>query len=150
MTTLAGIVVAMILASIGLTPVIALTTAYVTGAVPPEKTGVAAALSETAGELGGALGIALLGSLATLVYRSRMAGAVPAGLPDAGAIGTSLAAAVEAAPGLPAEIAVPLLEAARAAFMTSYHATAFLAAAVMLGLALLSLGTLRGVRAAAH
>ena len=38
------------------------------GAAPPERAGAASAISETGSELGGALGIALLGSLATAVY----------------------------------------------------------------------------------
>jgi len=36
---------------------------------PPERAGAASALSETANELGGALGIAILGSIGAAVYR---------------------------------------------------------------------------------
>ena len=73
MTTLIGVVGASLIFSAGFTPVIALTTGLIVGAVPPEKTGAASALSETAAELGGALGIAVLGSLGTFIYRSEMA-----------------------------------------------------------------------------
>ncbi|MEU8319452.1 MFS transporter [Nonomuraea sp. NPDC048881] len=41
------------------------------GAVPPERAGAAGALAETSNEIGNALGIALLGSLAALVFRLR-------------------------------------------------------------------------------
>jgi MFS transporter, DHA2 family, multidrug resistance protein len=37
-------------------------------AAPPERAGAASGISETSSELGGALGIALFGSLATAVY----------------------------------------------------------------------------------
>jgi MFS transporter, DHA2 family, multidrug resistance protein len=147
-----AVVIVMIVASVGFTPVIALTTAYVVGAVPPEKAGVASALTETAGELGGALGIALLGSLATLLYRNRMAGIVPADLDPAvtAALKSSLAVATETAKSLPVEVAEPLIAAARAAFMTSYHATAILAALALTALALLASRVLAGQATAGH
>jgi MFS transporter, DHA2 family, multidrug resistance protein len=146
------VVVAMIVASVGFTPVIALTTAYVVGAVPPEKVGVASALAETAGELGGALGIALLGSLATLLYRSHMSGIVPTDLSPSvtAALKSSLAVATETAKSLPADVAQPLLTAARAAFMTSYHVTAILAALALTALALLASRVLAGQAVAKH
>ena len=124
---------------------IALTTGYVVGAVPAEKAGVASALSETAVELGGALGIAMLGSFATFIYRARMADAVPAGMADAVAVRTSLAMAVEAARAHPAEMGEPVLAAAREAFMVSYHATALMAAAMLVGLAVLVVRVVGGV-----
>jgi MFS transporter, DHA2 family, multidrug resistance protein len=55
-----------------------LTTAEVIGAAPPERAGSVSAVAQTGAELGGALGIALLGSLGTAIYR----GAVNAALPD--------------------------------------------------------------------
>ena len=41
----------------------------IVGAAPPERAGAASAISHTGNELGGALGLGLLGSLATAVYR---------------------------------------------------------------------------------
>ena len=147
---LLGIVGWMMVVSVGFTPVIALTTGYVVGAVPPEKAGVAAAISETAVELGGALGIAVLGSFATFIYRARMAEAVPAGTENAAALRGSLAMAVEGVKALPMDVGAPILAAARGAFMASYHATALLAAVVLGLLAVLVMRVLRGVRAAGH
>ena len=57
-----------LLVSLGLAPVFTLATDVIVGAAPPERAGAASAISETGSELGGALGIALLGSLATAVY----------------------------------------------------------------------------------
>jgi MFS transporter, DHA2 family, multidrug resistance protein len=145
-----GVVTTMMIAAVGFTPVIALTTAYVVGAVPPEKAGVASALSETAAELGGALGIALLGSFATFLYRSRMVDAVPDGVDGAAGIRTSLAAAVDASKSMPMEISEPMMITARAAFMTSYHVTALLAAAVLSMLALIAAWGLREIKTATH
>ncbi len=53
---------------IGLSPIGAITTDLVMGAAPPERAGAASAISETSFEVGGALGIAVLGSLFTFVY----------------------------------------------------------------------------------
>jgi MFS transporter, DHA2 family, multidrug resistance protein len=144
------IVLASMVTAVGFTPVIALTTAYIVGAVPPEKAGVASALSETAAELGGALGIALLGSFATYIYRGRMADAVPPATENASAIRNSLAAAVDAAKSLPADVAEPILITARAAFMASYHVTVLLAAVILAALAWLAARTLKGAATGGH
>jgi DHA2 family multidrug resistance protein-like MFS transporter len=63
----------MVLQSIGLAPVFTLTNDLVMAAAPPERAGAASGLSETASELGGALGIALLGSLATAIFGAALA-----------------------------------------------------------------------------
>jgi DHA2 family multidrug resistance protein-like MFS transporter len=61
-----------IIISAGLAPTMALATNLMVGAAPPERAGGAAAISSTAPQLGGALGIALLGSLITAVYRNQL------------------------------------------------------------------------------
>ncbi|MFD5310607.1 MFS transporter, partial [Streptomyces ardesiacus] len=80
--------------------------------VPGEQAGAASAVSETAYELGAALGIAVLGSIVTGVYRDFTG---PAGTPDAAH--ESLGGAVEAAAHLPAPAAGALLDSARQAFV---------------------------------
>ena len=72
-----------VILSVGLAPVIILSTDLVVGAAPPERAGSASALSETSAELGGALGIAILGSVITAVYRAKMASVGSAGLTSA-------------------------------------------------------------------
>jgi DHA2 family multidrug resistance protein-like MFS transporter len=136
--------------SLGLTPVVSLTTDLIVGAAPPERAGAAAAISETSSELGGALGIAVLGSVATAVYRGRMLDAVPAGMPlDAseaarGTIGGAVAMA-ERMQGAPA--AAPLT-AAREAFVHGLQYSAAISAAVLFAASLLALAALRRVRLA--
>jgi DHA2 family multidrug resistance protein-like MFS transporter len=62
------LVTGMVLQSIGLAPVFTLANDLIMSAAPPERAGAASGISETSSELGGALGIALFGSLATAVY----------------------------------------------------------------------------------
>lgn len=134
--------------SLGLTPVVALTTDLVVGAVEPERAGSAAALSETSSELGGALGIALLGSLATWAYRSGMAQGMPQGLPESAAqvAGATLGGALSVAQALEPHQAAALLEAGRGAFLSGLHAMAAASAAILLATAVLAVLALRHVR----
>lgn len=64
----------------GLSPIGALTSHLVVSAAPPERAGAASAISETSFELGGALGVAVLGSIVTAAYRLHMSQNLPAGL----------------------------------------------------------------------
>ena len=74
----------------------------VLAAVPKRRSGAASAISETAIELGAALGLAILGSVLNAVYRNAID--VPSGLPAAAAHGVreSLGAALQIAAALPA------------------------------------------------
>jgi DHA2 family multidrug resistance protein-like MFS transporter len=87
--------------SLGLAPVFTLAADLMSSSAPPERAGAASALNETSSELGGALGIALLGSLAAAIF-------------GPGTIGASA--------GDPA---------AREAFTTALHVTAGVAAALV-------------------
>src|SRR6185437_16813951 len=70
-----------VLFALGVAPCTAIIADLVVSAAPPERSGAASALSEVASEFGGAMGIALLGSLATLFYRSTLGATMPTGLP---------------------------------------------------------------------
>jgi DHA2 family multidrug resistance protein-like MFS transporter len=131
---------------VGFTPVIALTTEMIVTSAPPERAGAASALSETANELGGALGIAFLGSLGALIYRAKMTEFVGAGIPPAAA--ATLGGAVDAAKYLPAEQASQLLLAARHAFGAGLTATAILGAIFLFGAAITSLIALKDAKIA--
>ena len=71
----------LVLANGGIALPMALVTNLILGSAPPEKAGSAAAMSETGGEFGVALGIATLGSIATAVYRNRIADVIPPDVP---------------------------------------------------------------------
>lgn len=130
---LAAVVTGFALINLGAGPLVTLATDLVVGSAPPEKAGSAAALNETSGEFGYALGIATLGSVGTAVYRGQVEGAVPAGTPDAAADAArdTLAGAAAAAEGLPGPVAEALMGPARAAFASGMHVTALIAAVVL-------------------
>jgi DHA2 family multidrug resistance protein-like MFS transporter len=115
------IVIGSALFSLGLAPAIALATDLIIGSVPPERAGTASGLSETGAELGGALGIALLGSVATAYYRQAISDQLPPGLPpeSADAVRETLGGALLVAEQLPAAVGRQLTHTAQDAFMGS-------------------------------
>jgi MFS transporter, DHA2 family, multidrug resistance protein len=125
--------------SLGLAPVDTLATDLAVGAAPPQRAGAASAITETAAEFGGALGIAVLGAIGTAVYRSQLAHGIPAGVPEhaAAMAQDTLGGAVAVADQLPDALGVPLLEAAREAFTQGLHLAAAVSAAAALAFAIL-------------
>ena len=118
--------------SLGLAPLFTLAADVAVGAAPPERAGAAAGISETSSELGGALGIALLGTIATAVYRGAMADA-----PGGGEARETLGGAVTAADRLPAALRGEVLEPAREAFTQSLQVAATVSGAVIAAAVLL-------------
>jgi MFS transporter, DHA2 family, multidrug resistance protein len=66
----AVVVTGVVVLSLGFAPLFTLAADVAIGAAPPERAGAASGISETSSELGGALGLALLGVIGTAVYRS--------------------------------------------------------------------------------
>ena len=139
------LVIASVIISLGLAPVFGLTTELIVGSAPPERSGAASGISETGAELGGALGLALLGSIGVAIYRAGVASPLPPALPPTAATAATdtLGGAVGVAGGLPAGTADALLGVARAAFVDGMHVAAAIAAVVGLGLAAFAYITLR-------
>jgi MFS transporter, DHA2 family, multidrug resistance protein len=123
--------------SIGIAPVVVLATDLIVGSAPPERAGAASAISETGAELGGALGIAIFGSIGTAVYRVAMSKVAAANVPaaDMDAARSTLGGAVTIARQLSAPDGVELLASAREAFAHAFHLTSALSAAVALATA---------------
>jgi DHA2 family multidrug resistance protein-like MFS transporter len=132
--SIALIVAAWVVMSIGMGPAFTLTSDLIITAAPPERAGAASAVSETGFELGGALGIAVIGSIGTAVYRSQVADSVHIGVPSglAEAATDTLGGAMAAAGQLPVEIGVPLLEAARAAFVDGLQLIAIISTVLVM------------------
>lgn len=89
----------------------------------PERAGSGAAVSEASSELGGALGIALLGSAGAAAYHSYAAAHLPA-TDAAGPAGQSLPGALTQATRLPSGIAARVVEIAQAAYVHGLHVAA--------------------------
>ncbi|MFD9569634.1 MFS transporter [Streptomyces sp. NPDC059982] len=126
----------------GIVTVMSLVTELALGSAPAEKAGTAASLLETGQEFGGALGMALLGSLGTAVYRSDLAGAAPAAR-------ETLGGAVATARQAGGEAGGQLLALAREAFVHGMQYAAWGGAALLLAAAALALALARGAGAPA-
>ena len=123
--------IALFLVGVGLGVAFTVASDVILACVPPERSGAAAAVSETAYELGTALGIATLGSIVIGVYHRL---AIPPGTPDAAASRAhdSLTAAIEAARSLPADQALSLVAAAKNAFTDGLAIASGVGAALLL------------------
>ncbi|MFJ8008070.1 MFS transporter [Streptomyces fagopyri] len=108
--------------------------------VPVGDAGAASSLLETGSEFGGALGMAVLGSIGTAVYRH----GIPSDAPDAAR--ETLGGALSVAHRLPGDTGAALVRTAREAFTDGMHAAAVAGAVLLLGAAVLASVTLRRVR----
>jgi MFS transporter, DHA2 family, multidrug resistance protein len=132
-TGLVVLVPAYALMHLGIAPGATLGPKLIVGAAPARSAGAAAGRSETGSELGGALGIALIGAAGAVVYR--------AGMPVPGPAGETLAGALDQRPALPP----PVLARAVEAFTTAVHVTAVASAAIVLLTAVLLVALLHHV-----
>jgi DHA2 family multidrug resistance protein-like MFS transporter len=134
---LAVLVTGSVVLALGLSPVITVTTDLIVGTAPPERTGAASAISETSSEFGGALGIAILGSVGAAVYRSRIDDGFPGGVPSrgAGAARDTLGGAMAAAERLPGRMGSAVLDAAHEAFTSGMRVVALISVIVLAVLA---------------
>ena len=102
------------------------TTSMVMSALPPEQAGMASGTQSTTRQLGGALGVAVLGSVLASSYSSNLTAAL-SGTPAARYLPTatkSLAAALQAAPaGTPSHVLVT--QASKQAFVDGLHVVAW-------------------------
>ncbi len=121
----------------GLVMVMTLVTEVVVGTVTPERAGSASALTETCSEFGGALGIAILGSIGAAVYRSHLNGALPTKVPGdaAEAAREGLPGAVAVAGRLPGALGDALLAAGRESFSHSMDVVAVVGAVLLVATA---------------
>jgi DHA2 family multidrug resistance protein-like MFS transporter len=135
--------------ALGLSPLFTLANDLMLGSAPPERAGAASGLSETCAELGGALGIAIFGSIGIAVYRAAMPEAVP-GVPlDVMAVARdTLGGTLAVADQLPGQVSTELVDVARQAFTYGMQLTAAVSVAGSLALSLVAAVSLRRVRGA--
>jgi EmrB/QacA subfamily drug resistance transporter len=132
---------ALVLLGLGMGTAMAPATDSIMGSLPPERAGVGSAVNDTTREVGGALGVAILGSIAASQYTSSISGsAALKGLPPAAvdaatnSIGGAVTVATKLA-GTPLQAAAgPLLAAANSAFVSAMtHAVTIGAVAAVIG-----------------
>jgi DHA2 family multidrug resistance protein-like MFS transporter len=125
------IVGSMMLMAAGLALTAGPATDAVMGALPREKAGAGSAVNDTTREIGGTLGVAVVGSMMSSIYGPHLASSLTAlGVP-ASAVDTareSVVAGVTVAGQLPANLAGPAGAAVRQAFMDGLQAGSMIAA----------------------
>ncbi|MET7477381.1 MFS transporter [Streptomyces sp. NPDC005648] len=128
-----------ILAS-GIVMVVSQITDLAMGSAPLERAGSAASLMETAAEFGGALGMAILGSIGTAIYRHDIPGSAPAAARE------TLGGALAIAARLPGRTGDALASTAREAFTSGMQGAAIAGAVLLAGAAVPAARALRGIR----
>jgi EmrB/QacA subfamily drug resistance transporter len=128
------VLVSLVVLAAGMALVMPPATESIMGSLPPAKAGVGSAVNDTTRELGGALGVAVLGSVMSSTYGPRVTDAV-SGLPipaeQSSAIRDQIGAAIEAAGRIGGEPGRALADAASRGFADGMS-TAFLVGAVAL------------------
>jgi len=142
------LIIGSIIFAIGISPLTVLGTDVIVGSAPPEKAGSASAISETSSELGAALGIAIMGSIATAVYKQHVSEFLPDGISPSAAEATeeSLVTALEVAGSLPEGTANKLLNITKEAFTNGINTIAAISAALVILLAIFTVIMLRHVQ----
>lgn len=111
--------------------------------VPADEAGQAAAIEETAYELGGGFGVAVLGSILAIVYTNQIGSIEGISNPGIANAEESLGRALEIAGSMSTNVANSLIETAKLAFMSGYH-TAIAVSIALVGVsALISAALLR-------
>jgi DHA2 family multidrug resistance protein-like MFS transporter len=125
-TAPAAMIAAYSVVTLGTGMLVPLAIDLIVGAVPPHRAGAAAGLGEAGSELGGALGIAVLGSIAAAVYRSQF---VPGQLTPVAT--ETVGGAIAAADALPDALADALIASAQRAFTAGFTTAATIMAALL-------------------
>jgi hypothetical protein len=129
------VALAMVVLALGMALVMAPATEAIMGSLPPAKAGVGSAVNDTTRELGGALGVAVLGSILSSAYATNVAAdldASPVPAEARRAAGESLGAAMSVANTIGGEAGQHLATIARAGFVDAMGTTLVIAAVVAL------------------
>lgn len=130
----------LVIIGIGMGLAMAPATDSIMGSLPPEKAGVGSAMNDTTREIGGALGVAVMGSITSAVYASTIVAdpgfaVLQQASPEAAtAVKQSIGGASFVATQLPEAARAALVEASNAAFVHALDRTVVVAAvAALLG-----------------
>jgi DHA2 family multidrug resistance protein-like MFS transporter len=113
----------------------------VMAAVPERDAGIGSAVNDVSRQLGGALGIAVIGSLVNSAYRTNLGDSLPADVgPEVARSATeSIGVANEAASALPPDLGATLTQAANEAYVDAITTGFVLSAVVMVGAVVVAL-----------
>ena len=114
-------------------------TESIMGALPRDRAGVGSAVNDTTRQIGGALGVAVIGSLFAWRYHSSLSDL--SGLPAnvAAAAQNSIGKAIEVAGSLPSDEATALLDNAEQAYVSGMRVGVWTCAAILVGAAVLAM-----------
>jgi EmrB/QacA subfamily drug resistance transporter len=123
----------MVVMASGMALTMAPATDSILGSLPLAKAGVGAAVNNTTRQVGGAVGVAVVGSVFASIYSSKVVDAF-AGAPQAAvdAAKESIGAALEVVRRAPATVADAAADGARAAFIDGFHAGLYVGAGAAL------------------
>jgi Na+/melibiose symporter-like transporter len=139
-TSYSYVLVCMFLLVSGIALTMSPMTAAIMSAVPPRRAGAGSAMNDATRELGAALGVAVLGSVAASRYSSGIKGAIAHLSPaDQASARTSLGSALETAARLPHDLGARLVADADRAFVSGIHFAALAGAVLAASAALLVL-----------
>jgi EmrB/QacA subfamily drug resistance transporter len=132
------VIVALVPMTAGMALAMSPMTAAIMSSVPPRRAGAGSAMNDATRELGAALGIAVMGSIASSQYSSQLAG-LTSGLPDAArhAAESSISGAIQVASQLPGSAGEALKLGAESAFVDGLHFAVTAGSVLALGAAFL-------------
>jgi EmrB/QacA subfamily drug resistance transporter len=131
-TPVAAMYVALLPMMVGMAITMTPFTAMIMMSIPPERAGMGSATNDTTRELGGALGVAALGSVVTTHFRAAsLPGLDQLSSDDQALARSGLPGALQAARSLPAEVGGPILDEARHAFTEGLGLASLVGAAVI-------------------
>jgi hypothetical protein len=139
------IIAAMSLMAAGLALTASPATDAIMGALPRSKAGAGSAVNDTTREVGGTLGVAIVGSVLNSAYGSHAASALTRlGVPHDTAVnaGSSIIAGLTTAAHLPPALQAAAASSVRDAFMSGLHEGSLVAACATFAAALLALAFL--------
>jgi EmrB/QacA subfamily drug resistance transporter len=125
----------MIVLAMGMGLVMAPATESIMGSLPRNKAGVGSAMNDTTRQMGGALGVAIIGSVLASAYRPRVARSLTALSAPADVVAAardSLSGAIEAASSLAEPMRSNVIAASRVEFVHAFSGSLLLASAVLL------------------
>lgn len=126
------VVFSMVVVALGMSFAMSPTTDLLMSSVPRNRAGMGSAMNDTTRELGGALGIAVLGSILASHYSSKIVTSV-ANLPGElkAAAEQSLAGALQVGQGIGGEAGVNLINSAKEAWLSGYHSSLLISASLI-------------------